>query len=68
MNPASINEHPFIHQGLAVRELKAAKAEKPAIDAGVATLLELKKQLALAQGLDPAAAAPPGGKRKGKKK
>ena len=55
-------------QGLVVRELKAAKAEKSAIDAEVAKLLDLKKQLALAQGLDPAAAAPSGGKKKGKKK
>ena len=51
-----------------VRELKAAKGEKSAIDAEVLKLLDLKKQLALAQGLDPSAAAPSGGKKKGKKK
>ncbi|XP_076437456.1 methionine--tRNA ligase, cytoplasmic-like [Babylonia areolata] len=55
-------------QGNAVRELKTAKAEKSVVDAEVAKLLDLKKQLALAQGLDPAAAAPSGGKKKGKKK
>ncbi|KAL8560718.1 hypothetical protein ACOMHN_063022 [Nucella lapillus] len=55
-------------QGIAVRELKTAKADKSAIDAEVAKLLDLKKRLALAQGLDTAAAAPSGGKKKGKKK
>lgn len=55
-------------QGNAVRELKTAKADKSTVDAEVAKLLDLKKQLALAQGLDPAAAAPSGGKKKGKKK
>lgn len=48
--------------------MKSAKAEKSAIDAEVAKLLDLKKQLVLAQGLDPAAAASSGGKKKGKKK
>ncbi|XP_074836358.1 methionine--tRNA ligase, cytoplasmic isoform X1 [Carettochelys insculpta] len=48
-------------QGDHVRQLKARKAEKGQIDAAVAKLLELKKQLALAEGRDP---APPGKKRK----
>lgn len=33
-----------------MRELKAAKANKSLIDAEIATLLQLKKELALAQG------------------
>ena len=66
-NTSKLNQT-LLLQGLVVRELKAAKAEKSAIDAEVAKLLDLKKQLALAQGLDPAAAAPSGGKKKGKKK
>jgi methionyl-tRNA synthetase len=37
-------------QGLKVRELKAAKAEKAAVDAEVKVLLELKQRLAAAQG------------------
>ena len=51
-----------------VRELKTNKAEKSIIDAEVAKLLALKKQLALAQGQDPTPAAGGGGKKKGKKK
>ena len=54
-------------QGLKVREVKAAKADKNVIDAEVATLLQLKRELALAQGLDPEEAVG-GGKKKGKKK
>ena len=54
-------------QGNAVRELKTNKAEKSVVDTEVAKLLDLKKQLALAQGQDPATAAG-GGKKKGKKK
>lgn len=54
-------------QGSVVRELKTNKAEKSIVDTEVAKLLDLKKQLALAQGQDPAAAAG-GGKKKGKKK
>ena len=53
-------------QGLKVRELKGSKAEKSVIDQNVAILLDLKKQLAIAQGQDPAAAVG-GGKKKGKK-
>ncbi|XP_035242728.1 methionine--tRNA ligase, cytoplasmic [Anguilla anguilla] len=40
-------------QGERVRTLKAQKAEKAAITAEVSRLLELKKQLALAEGRDP---------------
>ncbi|RUS85185.1 hypothetical protein EGW08_007089 [Elysia chlorotica] len=54
-------------QGNKVREVKAAKAEKSTIDAEVASLLQLKRELAVAQGLDPEAAVGGGGK-KGKKK
>ncbi|KAK3757029.1 hypothetical protein RRG08_041805 [Elysia crispata] len=54
-------------QGTKVREVKAAKAEKSTIDAEVASLLQLKRELAVAQGLDPEAAIGGGGK-KGKKK
>ena len=50
-----------------MRELKTNKAEKSLVDTEVAKLLDLKKQLALAQGQDPAASAG-GGKKKGKKK
>ncbi|XP_053401323.1 methionine--tRNA ligase, cytoplasmic-like [Mercenaria mercenaria] len=53
-------------QGNKVRELKTNKAEKVVVDAEVGKLLDLKKQLAVAQGQDPEAAA--GGKKKGKKK
>lgn len=41
-------------QGDKVRGLKTTKADKASIDAAVAVLLELKKQLALAEGKDPA--------------
>jgi len=51
-------------QGNIVRDLKVAKAEKDAISAAVAKLLDLKKQLAAAQGIDPAAADPKKGKGK----
>merc|ERR1719427_1290249 len=37
-----------------VREIKAAKGDKNTISSEVETLLELKKQLSLAQGVDPA--------------
>ena len=37
-----------------MRELKTAKADKDTVGAAVANLLELKKQLCLAQGGDPA--------------
>lgn len=51
-------------KGGEVRDLKAAKAEKGKIDASVAELLDLKKRLCIAQGVQP---EPPKGK-KGKKK
>ena len=54
-------------QGLVVRDLKTKKAEKSLIDVEVAKLLELKKRLALAQGINPEQAVG-GGKKKGKKK
>ncbi|XP_041371922.1 methionine--tRNA ligase, cytoplasmic-like [Gigantopelta aegis] len=54
-------------QGMSVRELKTNKAEKSAIDAAVAILLDLKRQLAVAQGDDPSAVSG-SGKKKGKKK
>lgn len=37
-------------QGDIVRQLKAAKADKPKVDAEVALLLTLKKQLSVAEG------------------
>jgi hypothetical protein len=51
--------------------LKTAKADKASIDSAVAVLLELKKQLALAEGKDPAQANPAAaskGKKKGQQK
>ena len=45
-------------QGDKVRQLKTSKAEKSAIDKAVAELLNLKKQLCLAEGKDANAAAP----------
>ncbi|ESO85667.1 hypothetical protein LOTGIDRAFT_229481 [Lottia gigantea] len=53
-------------QGEVVRELKTQKAEKSKIDKEVALLLDLKKKLSLAQGIDPATAS--SNKKKGKKK
>ena len=41
-------------QGNKVRDLKAAKADKSIITAAVAELLDLKKQLCVLQGGDPA--------------
>ena len=54
-------------QGEVVREVKGRQpaATKEAVDAEIAKLLELKKQLAIASGQDPNAAA--GGKKKKKK-
>lgn len=60
-----LTEH-VTKQGELVRDLKAAKAEKSKINAEVANLLDLKKQLAQAQGLDPNSSAPSGGKKKEK--
>jgi len=51
-------------QGNKVRELKAAKGDKDAINAAVAHLLDLKKQLCVAQGVDPATLVKPGKKKK----
>ena len=53
-------------QGDIVRGLKESKAEKDAIKAAVDKLLDLKKQLALAQGKDPKEVI--GNNKKGKKK
>lgn len=39
-------------QGQKIRQLKAEKAEKSVIDAEVAALLDLKKQLAVLEGTD----------------
>ena len=49
-----------------MRELKTAKAEKSVIDAEVSTLLQLKRELAIAEGRDPDAKQPKS-KGKGKK-
>ncbi|KAH3768154.1 hypothetical protein DPMN_169366 [Dreissena polymorpha] len=54
-------------QGNKVRELMTAKAEKALVDTEVSKLLDLKRQLALAQGENPDA-SPAVGKQKGKKK
>ena len=51
-----------------MRDLKSAKAEKSRVDEEVTKLLALKRQLAIAQGLDPDTSAPGGKKKKGKKK
>ena len=51
-----------------MRTLKSSKADKSVIDKEVASLLELKKQLALAQGTDPNAAVGGGKKKKNKNK
>ena len=50
-----------------MRELKTAKAEKSVVAAAVAQLLDLKQQLAAAQGLPLATAAVPDKKSKKKK-
>ena len=47
--------------------MKTQKAEKSIIDAEVAKLLDLKRRLAIAQGVDPDSVVG-GGKKKGKKK
>lgn len=47
-------------QGNHVRQLKANKAEKAQVDMEVAKLLELKKQLALAEGKSPEDPVPKG--------
>lgn len=56
-------------QGAIVRKAKQEQDDKDAINKEVEKLLALKKSLAIAQGLDPNAAAQSGkGKKKGKKK
>uniref|UniRef100_A0A8C2GV09 methionine--tRNA ligase n=1 Tax=Cyprinus carpio TaxID=7962 RepID=A0A8C2GV09_CYPCA len=60
-SPFVINRCAFVFQGNKVRVLKAQKAEKSVVDKEVETLLDLKKQLSLAEGKNPAA-------QKGKKK
>ncbi|CAH1772664.1 unnamed protein product [Owenia fusiformis] len=54
-------------QGDTVRQLKASKAAKPEVDSAVAKLLDLKRQLAVAQGLNPDDIGAGGKKKKGKK-
>ena len=51
-----------------MRDLKTNKADKAQIDTEVAKLLELKKQLAVAQGQDPSAVIGGGGGKKKKSK
>ncbi len=51
-------------QGHKVRVLKAQKAEKSDLDEAVQTLLDLKKQLCLAEGKSPEPAAQKGKKKK----
>ncbi|XP_009957999.1 PREDICTED: methionine--tRNA ligase, cytoplasmic, partial [Leptosomus discolor] len=51
-------------QGNHVRQLKANKAEKAQVDVEVAKLLELKKQLALAEGKSPEVPVPKGKRKK----
>jgi hypothetical protein len=55
-------------QGKAVRKLKSAKVKKKDINAAVAKLLDLRKQLAAVTGREPAAAAQTGKKKGGNKK
>ncbi|XP_074652563.1 methionine--tRNA ligase, cytoplasmic-like [Tubulanus polymorphus] len=56
-------------QGDLVRQLKTEKAEKSSVDSAVMTLLDLKKKLAQAQGIDAQELIGGGGKKKkGKKK
>jgi hypothetical protein len=59
-------EQAIASQGDKVRELKTSKAAKADIDAAVAVLLDLKKQLVVSQGGDPGNAA--AASKKGKKK
>lgn len=47
-----------------MRQLKANKAEKAQVDMEVAKLLELKKQLALAEGKSPEVPVPKGKRKK----
>ena len=61
---AAVLEKKVAEQGNIVRDLKAAKGDKDTISAAVALLLDLKKQLAVAQGVDPVAQDPKKGKGK----
>lgn len=54
-------------QGAKVRDLKTAKADKAVVDAEVKVLLQLKKDLVAAGGVDPGAAQK-GSSKKSKKK
>lgn len=47
-----------------MRQLKASKAEKAQVDAEVAKLLELKQQLAVAEGKTPEVPVPKGKRKK----
>lgn len=58
----------YLPQGDKVRALKAQKAEKAAITAEVAKLLDLKKQLAVAEGKSPEPAPQKNKKKWGRKK
>jgi len=49
---AALLEVQVADQGIKVRDLKARKAEKDEIAGAVATLLDLKKRLATAQGVE----------------
>ena len=58
----------YFFQGDIVRELKSQKAEKARVDGEVAKLLDLKRQLIIAEGKDPNERASSGGKKKKNKK
>lgn len=62
--PSSRTPNPPPPQGNHVRQLKANKAEKAQVDMEVAKLLELKKQLALAEGKSPEVPVPKGKRKK----
>lgn len=63
-SPWPQNLTPGLPQGNHVRQLKANKAEKAQVDSEVAKLLELKKQLALAEGKSPEILVPKGKRKK----
>lgn len=64
LTPPSPYHPPCLPQGNHVRQLKANKAEKTQVDTEVAKLLELKKQLALAEGKSPEVPASKGKRKK----
>lgn len=68
VNCSQIINTVVFYQGDKVRGLKTAKADKATVDAAVAVLLDLKKQLSLAEGKDPSVASAPTTSSKGKKK